>query len=290
MCGGGGGPIYSYSTKKTNLGLDIILIERFCSVDNGPNKLVKEHVKDELIKKFRIWGYPYVRNISEADIDVSKLKLDKNSRCYIPAMKLIEDRKNCLIKKEKEDALALIRIWHVQCHTPKKQNYLGLLPLDIINYVYIHLIISYGLKYEKDNFKNLFDNDYAKVKLPLFFPQLNTPRLGQSTLINIKDIQKNKLNGLFNFVLMADENLIIGEQKNEMGGSHIDLAKGYPVLSAGQVQFQKGKLISYNLRADHYQCEESAKEYTELAFKKAGFSAKNKFIKPSMSSKYKLNA
>ncbi|MCP2041505.1 hypothetical protein L1281_002107 [Neisseria sp. HSC-16F19] len=89
---------------------------------------------------------------------------------------------------------------------------------------------------------------------------------------------KNKT-GRLNYIVSVDGNLVIGRKNNHsIGGGHIDLAKGQPVVAAGEVKFVNGKVVSIDNSSGHYEPHGiSAKNAAIKAFEKSGFDVNDKY-------------
>jgi hypothetical protein len=81
-----------------------------------------------------------------------------------------------------------------------------------------------------------------------------------------------KVGGRLNFVVTENEKLIIGKRFDGLGGGHIDLAGGQPVLAAGEIKIIKGKIYYIDNSSGHYEPHGiSAQLKVEKVFIKAGF-------------------
>jgi len=118
---------------------------------------------------------------------------------------------------------------------------------------------------ESQTFSNQFPNDAVG-------PPIQTT--------SAESIIKYEITRRFNYVVTQDGKLILGRRNNQqVGGGHIDLAWGEPVLAAGYCSFVGGKLKWMDNTSGHYQPSgESAKNAAEKAFKKAGFDVSGKYV------------
>ncbi len=82
-----------------------------------------------------------------------------------------------------------------------------------------------------------------------------------------------QIGGRYNFVVTKGGKLIIGRRRNdEIGGGHIDLANGKPVLAAGRVKIVGGRVRYIDNTSGHYLPKgESARSSALAAFRKNGF-------------------
>ena len=70
---------------------------------------------------------------------------------------------------------------------------------------------------------------------------------------------------------MSHGRLVLGRRNPDVGGGHIDLAGGGPVLGAGEVRFVNGKIKWINNKSGHYKPQgPEAQQATEAAFLAAG--------------------
>ena len=71
---------------------------------------------------------------------------------------------------------------------------------------------------------------------------------------------------------------MIGRKFNDVGGGHIDLANGKPVVAAGEVKIVSGK-VKYIDNTGHYEpSDRAAQAAAEEAFSKKGFDVGGKYI------------
>lgn len=111
-------------------------------------------------------------------------------------------------------------------------------------------------------FENLFGSDEVGVPIQVYnFSQLNA------------------LTGKLNYVVKLDGTLRIGRRRRtEVGGGHIDLAGGAPVLAAGEILIIDGVIKWVNNQSGHYQPHgSSAREASIAAFSREGFDIVGKY-------------
>jgi filamentous hemagglutinin len=85
--------------------------------------------------------------------------------------------------------------------------------------------------------------------------------------------------GRYNYVVLQDGQLVIGRKFNEVGGGHIDLANGKPVVAAGEVKILSGKVKYIDNTSGHYEPSgQAAQAAAEEAFSKKGFDVAGKYI------------
>lgn len=107
---------------------------------------------------------------------------------------------------------------------------------------------------------------------PLFGRPTGTPSL-------ISETKLTKGAGTYNYVVLEDGHLVVGREFNGLGGGHIDLAAGAPVISAGSVKIVGGKIKYIDNSSGHYEPSgTSAKVAAEKAFSEKGFEVKDKYI------------
>ncbi|MCH8512812.1 MAG: hypothetical protein LAT83_14345, partial [Kiritimatiellae bacterium] len=104
-------------------------------------------------------------------------------------------------------------------------------------------------------FKNRFPEHQVSSPIQVFTPE----QAGRSTF-------SRKVN----YVVREDGSLILGRQSRGVGGGHIDLAGGRPVLAAGEVKILNGKVIYIDNSSGHYMPSgSSAQAAAEAAFRNA---------------------
>lgn len=88
-----------------------------------------------------------------------------------------------------------------------------------------------------------------------------------------KDLMLPRVNRVMNYVVTEDGHLYIGRRNSQqVGGGHIDLANGKPVLAAGEVKVVGGKVSYVDNTSGHYMPHGSSARKAALeAFKNAGF-------------------
>jgi filamentous hemagglutinin len=64
--------------------------------------------------------------------------------------------------------------------------------------------------------------------------------------------QLSNITRRLNYVVLQDGSLIIGRRANQIGGGHIDLAAGAPVLAAGELKIVNGRLRFVDNTSGHY--------------------------------------
>lgn len=86
--------------------------------------------------------------------------------------------------------------------------------------------------------------------------------------------------GKLNYVVLESGQLKFGRPRNDtVGGGHIDLANGKPVLAAGEVLLIRGKVKWLNNASGHYMPKgKSAEKQAVEAFERNGFDAAGKYI------------
>lgn len=101
MCGGSdySGPYYV--TRKKDIGLNIVLVQKVLSDNN--NVIRQEHVKDGLMRRCSCWGKPYSRKLTEDDINQDQLTLEPFSGVIRTEIRqLIADRREYMENEAKK--------------------------------------------------------------------------------------------------------------------------------------------------------------------------------------------
>lgn len=114
----------------------------------------------------------------------------------------------------------------------------------------------------------------ATPSFPNQFPDHPT---GVPTLISDTKLAQGA--GKYNYVVLEDGQLVIGRKFNDVGGGHIDLANGKPVIAAGEVKVLSGKVKYIDNTSGHYEPSgHAAQAAAENAFSQKGFDVAGKYI------------
>ncbi|MEE4857088.1 hypothetical protein V2K27_04755 [Pseudomonas alliivorans] len=106
----------------------------------------------------------------------------------------------------------------------------------------------------------------ATPSFPNQFPDHPT---GVPTLISDTKLAQGA--GKYNYVVLEDGRLVIGRKFNDVGGGHIDLANGKPVIAAGEVKILSGKVKYIDNTSGHYEPSgHAAQAAAENAFSQKG--------------------
>ncbi|WP_123586652.1 two-partner secretion domain-containing protein [Pseudomonas fluorescens] len=90
-----------------------------------------------------------------------------------------------------------------------------------------------------------------KQATPSFSNQFPDHPTGVPTLIS--DTKLTQGAGRYNYVVLQDGQLVIGRKFNDVGGGHIDLANGKPVVAAGEVKVVNGEVKYIDNTSGHYE-------------------------------------
>lgn len=114
----------------------------------------------------------------------------------------------------------------------------------------------------------------ATPSFPNQFPDHPT---GVPTLIS--DTKLTQGAGKYNYVVLENGQLVIGRKFNDVGGGHIDLANGKPVIAAGEVKVVSGKVKYIDNTSGHYEPSgRAAQAAAENAFSQKGLDVAGKYI------------
>ncbi|MCQ3001530.1 hypothetical protein NLO98_17400 [Pseudomonas syringae] len=82
-----------------------------------------------------------------------------------------------------------------------------------------------------------------------------------------------------NYVVLENGQLLTGRKFNEVGGGHVDLANGKPVVAAGEVKIVRGEVKYIDNSSGHYEPSGSAAQAAaERAFSQKGLDVSGKYI------------
>lgn len=135
------------------------------------------------------------------------------------------------------------------------------MPLDYSNEV--ERDIAKGTQHLIDNAMTTLGAAWASVRsgksvatiegesAPSFPNQFPDHPTGVPTLIS--DTKLTQGAGKYNYVVLEDGQLVIGRKFNGVGGGHIDLANGKPVIAAGEVKILSGKVKYIDNTSGHYE-------------------------------------
>lgn len=118
----------------------------------------------------------------------------------------------------------------------------------------------------------------AKVEqAPSFSNQFPDHAIGAPTLV--PDTKLTQGIGTYNYVVLENGQLVTGRKFNEVGGGHIDLANGKPVVAAGEVKIVRGEVKYIDNSSGHYEPSGSAAQAAaERAFSQKGLDVAGKYI------------
>ena len=116
-----------------------------------------------------------------------------------------------------------------------------------------------------------------KQATPSFSNQFPDHPTGVPTLIS--DTKLTQGAGRYNYVVLQDGQLVIGRKFNDVGGGHIDLANGKPVVAAGEVKVVNGEVKYIDNTSGHYEPSgRAAQTAAEDAFSQKGLDVGGKYI------------
>ncbi|WP_434602754.1 DUF637 domain-containing protein [Pseudomonas sp. Z4-7] len=116
-----------------------------------------------------------------------------------------------------------------------------------------------------------------KQATPSFPNQFPDHPTGVPTLIS--DTKLTQGAGKYNYIVLEDGQLVIGRKFNDVGGGHIDLANGKPVIAAGEVKIVNGNVKYIDNTSGHYEPSgPAAQAAAENAFSKKGLDVGGKYI------------
>ena len=160
-------------------------------------------------------------------------------------------------------------------------------PLDYSNEV--EREIAKGTQHLIDNAMTTLGAAWASVRsgksvatiegesAPSFPNQFPDHPTGVPTLIS--DTKLTQGAGKYNYVVLEDGQLVIGRKFNGVGGGHIDLANGKPVIAAGEVKILSGKVKYIDNTSGHYEPSgRAAQAAAENAFSQKGFDVTGKYV------------
>ena len=97
--------------------------------------------------------------------------------------------------------------------------------------------------------------------------------------ILISDTKLTQGAGKYNYIVLEDGRLVIGRKFNDVGGGHIGLANGKPVIAAGEVKIVNGEVKYIDNTSGHYEPSGSAAQAAaEKAFSQKGLDVGEKYI------------
>ena len=116
-----------------------------------------------------------------------------------------------------------------------------------------------------------------KQTTPSFSNQFPDHPTGVPTLISETKLTQGA--GRYNYVVLQDGQLVIGRKFNDVGGGHIDLANGKPVVAAGEVKIVNGEVKYIDNTSGHYEPSgRAAQAAAEDAFSRKGLDVGGKYI------------
>ncbi|PHN26482.1 two-partner secretion domain-containing protein [Pseudomonas sp. ICMP 561] len=118
----------------------------------------------------------------------------------------------------------------------------------------------------------------AKVEqAPSFSNQFPDHAIGAPTLIS--DTKLTQGAGKYNYVVLEGGELLVGRRSKDVGGGHIDLANGKPVIAAGEVKILNGKVKYIDNTSGHYEPSgPAAQAAAEKAFSQKGLDVNGTYI------------
>lgn len=146
----------------------------------------------------------------------------------------------------------LVRMHWVECNLPFSYYRLAQLPLSILVPIFKSLAHSMGIKAKESEIQQAISAIFEEEKLPLFVNQFPEDKIGKPKRMMLETIQSQKGMKKYNHVILSNSKLLFGRITKKVGGSHIDLAQGSPVLASGEISFNNGKLVEVDNASWHY--------------------------------------